>query len=128
MYQIIYDVSMFSSWIMVIVVLIADRRRAGAVKGTAERYMATTYVITARALLILCILVCGVSNLYTDGGLESNVWWTSFCIVISTVHAYALWRIMLDDDDHWFTDMRKKMKRWASSIGRLRRLKPAYAR
>lgn len=119
---------MLIEWAIVIPLLYLLLVQPRAVKGTRARYIQKTSVIILLILAMVTNTIRNVAYVYADPTNIGTRLSSAFSIAW-TVVLFGLYirKLLQEDDDDWFNDRWKKLKRWVRNVRSARRRRPAFA-
>jgi hypothetical protein len=96
------------------------------VKGTHIMYLMKTTLIILISLYLVFELLYSCILIYSEEDALQKGWQILLCTTICTLYGRALHRLLNDDDDDWFNDEWKKLKRWSKNFRASLRFKPSF--
>jgi hypothetical protein len=117
-----------STWIVIFGMFVCIIKHRMAVKGTRVRYLAKTFLICLIIMYMVLQFVYALVQIQLADDLYTKGWHAAICAFVLAYYTWFLHHLLNEDDDDWFNDRWKKLKRWVKNVRSVRRLRPAYAR
>jgi hypothetical protein len=100
-------------WIISISLLIIIVTYRQTVKGTRLRYLLKSWLILLLVLGIIACVIRKAAEIYVNPtDISLRLWSTVSVLWVVLILGFCIFKLLTEDDDDWFNDRRKKLKRW----------------
>lgn len=117
MLHFIADALRCASWLLIGIALFTTIINRFAVKGTRRRYVSKTVLLATLVVLWLMGVASFLIQMYIDSQNPlARPAYTISAAVLTVIYTRLIYMIFNEDDDDWFNDQRKKLKRWIKKL------------